>query len=129
MQPDMRGFRRRMSKRDGPIKRSARLFGAADLHEQRTAHTEEVKITGERDAKRLDHRKLRRWTMQPGNRNSPVERHDRRRLQDLQHRIQLVDLAPVGRFESSGAGMNGRYGRLNLIGARTSMTQRLLDQR
>jgi hypothetical protein len=41
MQPDMRGFRGCMGKRDGAIKCSARLVSAADLHKQRTAHTEE----------------------------------------------------------------------------------------
>jgi hypothetical protein len=46
MQPDVGGFRRGIGERDGAVEGDAGLIVAAELHQERAAHAEEVKIVG-----------------------------------------------------------------------------------
>src|SRR5215216_1431062 len=76
VQPDVRGFRRRMGECDRLVERSARLLGASELHEQRALHAEEMEIAGERRGERLDHRQGGGRPLDLADGDGAVERDD-----------------------------------------------------
>lgn len=105
MHADMGGFRRGIGERDGAVEGDARLVVAAELHQERAAHAEEMKIIRETLGQRLDHLKRRLGPVHLGHRNRAIQRHHRRRLHDLERAIQQIDLGPVGIFRPGGAGV------------------------
>ena len=74
MLPDVRGLRRRMRERDCFVERDARLIRAPELVQPRTLRPEEVKVTLQLLAKRLDHFQRSSRTAQLRNCDSPIER-------------------------------------------------------
>ncbi len=126
---DVGGFGGRIGERDGAVERDAGLFVAAELHQERAAHAEEMEIIRQPRRQRLDHLERRFRPAHLGYRDRAVERHHRRRLHHFQRAIEQIDLGPVGVVGLCGARMQRRDRRLNLIGPASPVPHRLVDQR
>src|SRR5882724_303095 len=77
MHPYMGGFRGGVGERDGAIERHAGLLVTAELHQERTAHAEEMKIIRKPLTQWIDHLQRRFGPAHLGHRNGAVERHHR----------------------------------------------------
>ena len=94
----MGGFGGSIGERNGAVERDAGLLVAANLHQERAAHPEEMKIIRQPRRQRFDHLERRLRPAHLGHRNRAVQRHHRRRLHDLERAVEQVDLGPVGVF-------------------------------
>src|SRR3954464_12657678 len=117
MVADMRGLRRRVSERDRFVERDTRFVRAAELVQPRAFRAEEMKVTLQLVAERLDHLQRGSGTAQLCYRDGAIEGDDRRGLQLFERAVQPVDLLPIGVCGARRARVNGGNGRLHLIWA------------
>src|SRR5712664_176748 len=102
---DMSCLRRRVGKRDGAIERHPRLLGPAELEQECAPRAVEVEVAAELARKRLDHGESVGRTADLGDRNSAVERNNRRGLHALQRAVEEIDLGPVRLVGAVGTGV------------------------
>src|SRR5258708_11544626 len=126
---DMSCLGRRVGERDGAIERHPRLLGAAQLEQERAPCAVEVEIAAELARKRLDHGESVSRTADLGDRNSVVDRDNRRGLHALQRAVEQIDLAPVRVLGPTRTGAQGSDRCLHLVGAGPAVPHRLVDQR